>query len=130
MKKLLTLTVAAAAAMFMGNVETVQADHCPSGGNSFGGSSFGGSSFGGSSYYAPNYGYSYQPVYSNYGYSSRPVYSNYGYRPSYYGGGNSFGFQSRGLSITFGSGNRGGFGNFGNFGNGRNFGNSRGGHRH
>jgi hypothetical protein len=104
MKKLLILTAVAAAATFIGNVETVQAGHCPSGGSSFG-------SFGSSyrSYSRPSYGYSsYRPTYSSYGY--RPSYSSYGYRPSYYSRGNSFGFSSRGLSITFGSGNRGSFG--------------------
>lgn len=115
MKKLLILTVTAAAVTLMGTADTVQADHCRSGGSSFGvfGSSFG-----------PSYGYSYQPAYTNYGY--RPSYSSYGYRPSYYGGrsyfggGSAIGFSGRGFSISIGSGFRPSYG-----GRGSHFG-----HRH
>lgn len=94
MKKLLILTVAAAATMFVGSVNTAQAEHCSSFGRS-------GISFGSS--YRPSYGYSYRPSYSSYGY--RPSYSSYGYRPSY-SRGSSFGYSSRGFSISIGSGYR------------------------
>lgn len=102
MKKLLILTVAAAAATLMGTADIARADHCPSGGNSFRGSSF-----------RPSYGYSYRPTYSSYGY--RPTYSRYGYRPSF-NRGTSIGFSTRGFSINFGSGFRSGFGGRRGFG--------------